>query len=584
MSEAYIRNKAWLMLYTREHGADEDSYPDGLARSIHMAYSTDGENFTPMFSNYGILFAKAEVTAENTLVPKCVKAPWVFKREEGYGIAAIRVNEDGSEEEESRGKVLLWTTSDFIHFEECGLVKLDAIPKCTNTGCGTSEEKSYKTGKETAGCDDKWSRYQLACDDAVISCVIAADAALVDRAVLHYSKLTNVAVQVPERVAVKSAEELSKVQARAVYSDGSTVQKRVRWDYSGIDFTKPGTYVVQGEVQTPEYPFPLANGYGDPVILPWEGKYYFIATNDNTNDVGLYVREADTVEGLFAEGIEQHIILDYDEEKNFIQTFWAPEFHVIGGELYILFAVGGKQWSPQCHLMKFKKGGSIISADSWEEPVRVVRQDGSFLGTKGITLDMTYIKSGKDSYMAWSYREHCMSEGDTGSMIYIASVDEKEPWKLTSEPVLLTRPLYGWENLSGTINNEGPYAFVTEDTVYLAYSGGSANKFTYAVGMLTAKVGTDLLDLDNWEKAKQPVLSFYSIDGLYGPGHNSFFTDAEGNLMIAYHGETAIDKTLRCDGMHRVHFNIEGKPVFDLAPERDLKPELRKVRIKVVVK
>lgn len=567
MSEAYLRKNAYLMLYTREAAANEDSYPDGLARSIHMAISTDGVNFTPLFSNYGILFAKAEVTAENTLVPKCVKNPWVFEREEGYGIAAIRVNEDGSAEEESKGKALLWTTSDFITFEEYGLVDLTDIP----TRC--SEESKCE-------CE----RYNLACEDAAISCVIAIDAALADRVVLHYCKLTNVAVQLPECITVKSAEELAKVQARAVYSDGSTAQKLVKWDCSSIDFTKPGIYTVSGEVQTPEYPFPLANGYGDPVILPWEGKYYFIATNDNTNDVGLYVREAETVEGLFAEGIEQHIILDYDEERNFVQTFWAPEFHVIGEELYILFAVGGKQWSPQCHLMKFKKGGSIISPESWEEPIRVVKQDGSFLGTKGITLDMTYIKSGEDSYMVWSYREHCMAPGDTGSMLYIASVDEKEPWKLTSEPVLLTRPLYGWENVSNTINNEGPYAFVTEDTVYLAYSGGSANKFTYAVGMLTAKVGNDLLDLDNWEKAKQPVLSFYSIDGLYGPGHNSFFTDAQGNLMIAYHGETAIDKTLRCDGMHRVHFNIEGKPVFDLAPERDLRPELRKVQMQIVIK
>ena len=117
MSEAYMRNKAYLMLYTREAAANEDSYPDGLARSIHMAVSADGVNFTPMFSNYGILFAKAEVTAENTLVPKCVKKPWVFEREEGYGIAGIRVNEDGSDEEESKGKALLWTTADFIRFE-----------------------------------------------------------------------------------------------------------------------------------------------------------------------------------------------------------------------------------------------------------------------------------------------------------------------------------------------------------------------------------------------------------------------------------------------------------------------------------
>ena len=286
MSEVYKRQQTYLKVYTRD--AVEESYPDGLARSIHMAAGIDGVNFTPMFSNYGILFAKAEITAENTLVPKCVKNPWVFATEEGYGIAAIRVNEDGSDEEASRGKALLWTTTDFITFEEHGLIDVKNIPGDEN------------------------------------NCVIAVDAALCDRAVLHYSKLTNVAVVLPDDVTVCSEEELAKVQAKAVYSDGSTAQKQVKWDCSGVDFTKPGTYMIHGEVQNEEYPFPLANGYGDPVILPWEGKYYFIATNDNTDDVGLYVREADTVAGLFAKDIKQHIILDYDEERNFIQTFWAP--------------------------------------------------------------------------------------------------------------------------------------------------------------------------------------------------------------------------------------------------------------------
>ena len=65
-------------------------------------------------------------------------------------------------------------------------------------------------------------------------------------------------------------------------------------------------------------------------------------------------READAVEGLFS-GAEEHLILDKDEERGFIQTFWAPEFHQIGGELYILFAVSGVKWGPQCHMMKLKK-------------------------------------------------------------------------------------------------------------------------------------------------------------------------------------------------------------------------------------
>ena len=67
-----------------------------------------------------------------------------------------------------------------------------------------------------------------------------------------------------------------------------------------------------------------------------------------------------------------------------------------------------------------------------------------------------------------------------------------------------------------------------------------------------------------------PVLSFYSVEGEYGPGHNSFFTDAQGNLMIAYHAETDLESTLRCDGIRRVHFDIHGQPVFDMSVRRDL--------------
>ena len=127
-------------------------------------------------------------------------------------------------------------------------------------------------------------------------------------------------------------------------------------------------------------------------------------------------------------------------------------------------------------------------------------------------------------------------------MLYIAEIDENRPWQLTSDPVLLSRPLYGWENVSGTINNEGPHGFVKDHRVYLGYSGGSANSYTYAVGLLTADDDADLLCVENWKKSETPVLSFYSVEGEYGPGHHSFYTDEQGELMIAYHAEDALEQ------------------------------------------
>lgn len=537
---------AHIKVYTREPQAV--GYPNGLAYSVHMACSVDGGEYKEWNRNYGILFATADITEENVIVPMALKNPKIITMEATYGVVAERIHEDGSVDKQSENKLLLWITKDFVEFEEKGLVEVSSL-----------------SGYEQDSC-------------------VEVEFSAVECALSHWSPVVNTGINLPEQVEVSSAEELCEVKAQALYSDGSVAEKRVAWEAEGIDFRIPGTYTVKGRISQTKFPFPVAKGYGDPVIFPWEGKWYYISTNDNTNDIGLYVREADNVEDLFAEDVTEHLILAQDEKRQLMQTFWAPEFHVIGDELYILFAVSGNQWGPQCHVMKLKKGQNICKAESWEDPIRVVRADGSPLAQGAITLDMTYIKTDRQSYMVWSYRVGIGTPLDSGSMLYIATVEEQKPWQLTGEPVLLSRPLWGWENVDGTINNEGPYAFQKNGKVYLCYSGGSANGYTYAIGLLTAEATKDLTDVSVWHKRCTPVVSFYSVQGEYGPGHNSFYEDEEGNLMIAYHGELALEEHLRCDGMRRIHFGIDGEPVFDMSADDDLDENLREVELTVVVK
>lgn len=547
-------HKGCIKVYTRL--PDKASYPEGLAYGIHMAVSRDAGEFHPLNKNYGILFAQAEINEDNTICPKGAKEPQIFSlKEGGYGIAAVRVSENGEKDVSAEGKLLLWRTEDFISFTCAGLTAV-------------SEVERLQICEEISGQASDCLRIE---ED------------ILARAEEYWNPVFHTGIIVPECVSVRSAQGLDSVKATAVYSDGSSVAKRVVWEKGEIDFSKPGTYEVHGRVEDKSYPFPLAEGYGDPVLFHWDGKWYYISTNDNMDDIGLYVREADTVRKLFEEGITEHLILARDECRDLIQTFWAPEFHVIGGELYILFAVSGHVWGPQCHFMKLKKGQPIIKAESWEDPVRVRKPDGNWLSEDGITLDMTYLKTVRGSYLVWSYRKHIGTDLDTGSMLYIAAADENEPWKLAGEPVLLSRPLYGWENVAGTINNEGPYAFVKDGKVYLTYSGGSANAYTYALGLFTARETDDLLDVSVWSKRCAPVLSFYSVEGEYGPGHNSFYEDEDGNLMIAYHGEAGLDQHLRCDGIRRVHFRRDGFPEFGMSAEEDLDRNLTKVEMKVMV-
>lgn len=555
-----------LFIYTRI--PDEAFCLPSFGNSIHFAVSGDGESFIPLNQNRGILYARGEISPKNEIVEKGLAEPEVFRLpDDSYAILAKRTGSDGQIEKEHADERLLWLTDDFITFEECSLVD----PKQCSRLSGI--DLSDKTG---------YSSYPLPDVAAGDSIPIPAD--IYEQLLQAYVPIHNTHMDIPAEIVVSSQEELDGLSFTAQYSDGSTAQKiyDVR-DIKEVDFGKPGTYHVTADVRQKRYPFPLAVGFADPVVFLWDGFYYYISTNDNTGDVGFWVRKAECVADLFAPDVEQHLILDKDPDKKLIQTFWAPEFHVIGGRIYVLFAVSGDTFNPQCHMMRLKENGSITEAEDWEEPVRVRRQDGAFLAEAGITLDMTHFENNGKSYLVWSYRENCMAEGDTGSMLYIAQTNPEQPWVLMSDPVLLSRPLYGWENVAGTINNEGPYPLMTDDYVYIAYSGGSACDWTYTVGLLCAGRNEDLLNPDTWVKTTNPALSYIDLDGFYGPGHNSFFRDRDGDTYIAYHGEATPYESPRSTAIHRVHFDKSGKPVLNMCYDRDIKEEYRTLELKIEV-
>lgn len=536
---------ASIRVYTGE--IVENKYPASLAYSVHFAVSREGEAFESLNQGYGILFARAAIREDNTIAERGIRNPRLRKEGEEYLICAELLDENWNPLEDG---YLVWRTKDFVRFSEQEW--MEAV-----SGAGEQEEPEAMSGAE-----------ELEIPEELLAGIYE-----------RWVPLQSVAAEVPTGVRVKSLEELEQVRVRVTYSDGSTDEKPVNWDRESLVPSGGGKYRITGRLEPVNTGFPLAVGYADPVLFFWQGSWYFLATNDNVNDIGLFVRRADTVAGLFAEDTEEHCILAYNEEKGFCQTFWAPEFHVIGGVPYILFAVGGKQWAPQCHMMRLKEGGQITEPYGWEEPVRVCRADGNPLTTDGITLDMTYFEAGGGSYVCWSYRYGIGTPKDTGSMLYIAAVNESCPYRLTSEPVLLSRPLYGWENTSGTVNNEGPYALILGDTVYLAYSGGDACGYYYVVGYLTAPVGRDLLDAGNWTKLPTAVFSSSSIAGIQGPGHNSFFRDEQGRLMIAYHAQEREKYFKRCSAFHRVHLSKSGFPLLNVAGDRDVAEELRRVEL-----
>lgn len=336
---------------------------------------------------------------------------------------------------------------------------------------------------------------------------------------------------------------------------------------------------MTGRVHQNHYEFPVAWHRADPCIGKWKGKYYFIATNDYDNNHSLYIREADTIPELVT--AQEICILNTSMYPHLGNLLWAPEFHIIRDRLYIFHAGTPQEFEKeQCHVMALKENGNPMKASDWEMPVRVVKKDGSYLyGEQGITLDMTEFEVNGRVYAAWSQRQ--FHPVDQGAWLYIAELDPEKPWKLISDPVLLSMPEYGWAN-NHTFVDEGPFTLITDKKIFLTFSSAAVDS-TYVVGLLSADPDADLLNPESWVKENYPLMSSRSKEGEYGTGHNSYVTDEDGLVWNAYHGKPGVDGP-RSSGLRRVHFGADGYPILEMTEEKDLAPELTEVSMEVVVK
>jgi GH43 family beta-xylosidase len=596
-------NSVYLLCYTRTPMEDE-IYASKLAYSMHLAFSEDGESYAALNHNSGVLFAKATTNANGILNAKSLKNPYIFFMPDGnFGVIAVRTEYAGERDAESMGSVLLYISSDLLSYNEIGLIDLKGNTYVSDAIC----EYDPNTNKyEISWCDEAGNYYANSMTDLTrlesASQPVSADAfafrsAVTDiegamaRNVIRVSReygnrvktklsfLYNTEIRVVETVIASEAGDLKKVKATAIYNDGSSAIKRVNWDTSRIYWNTSGTYEIAGTVYQDSYSFPMAVNRADPCIINWKGTYYFIATNDNTSiDQGFYVREAATIPGLIHAG--ESLILGNGSYPFLNGVFWwAPEFHKVRDDLYVFFAGSSGEFGDiHCYVMKLRTGGNPVNATDWKMPIRVQRKDGSYLFEAGITLDMTYFEADGTSYTIWAQRQ--FSPVDLGSWLYIANVDPERPWKLTNDPVLLSKPDYGWAN-NHTFVDEGPFAIITDDHVFVTFSSALVNA-TYRVGILSAGRGADLLIPANWTKGNYPLLTSRSVAGEYGPGHNSYVRDDDGNLLSIYHARPGINKP-RCTGIRRVQFDIDGYPVLDLIEDRDLNPDLKKVTTKVKV-
>ena len=596
----------YLLNYSREPISAE-LYDARLAYSMHLAISEDGVNYQALNHNSGVLFVKATENEDGSLNPKSMKNPYIFSlKEEGYGVMAVRTGADGEDDEESRGCAVLFVTKDFLEYQELGLLPLEEqyveeiiceyedgsyVVRWKNRDgiCSVGQtsdirKKELDSVVSMAGEElfqkDKTLPIDTGIEGAVLHNRIEVPDNVADRLKKKFLTPVNTGVSFPEQITASDSSELESFLATLSYSDGTMVQRRVDWELSDVSFQVEGSYRICGTIHQDHFPFPIAENRADPCVGKWNGKYYFIATNDADGNRSIYVREADTIPGLLT--AEEKLILDCETYPEIGGLLWAPEFQEINGTLYIFHAATtGEFYWEESHVMQLREGGNPAKKEDWSRPRRVVKKDGSELCEAGkeITLDMTCFEWQGEYYVVWSQRQFLPK--DLGAWLYIAKLNPEEPWKLLSDPVLLSKPEYGWAN-NHTFVDEGPFSLIAGDTLYLTFSSAAVDS-SYVVGLLQIEKGKDLLVRENWKKTNYPLLTSRSVAGEFGTGHNAYVTDEDGLVWNTYHARPGVDG-VRSSGIRRVHFDIDGAPMLDVTEELDVAEQYKSVETVLVVK
>ena len=243
---------AYLLNYTRKP-ISKQLYDPKLAYSMHLAVSEDGREYCALNHNSGILYAKATENEDGSLNPKSLKNPWLFPVAEGhYGVAAIRIEGDGEDDEESRGRVLLFETENLTEYREIGLLKLgteyiervacDYLPEsdtirivwkertgeCFMSQIGNLGEGKLiqaPTGSEDIFEADNYAGRALAepgIEGAVPQNAIEITAEIAGELRRNLLTPVNTGLEFSERITASNPKELNQYRAVALYSDGSS--------------------------------------------------------------------------------------------------------------------------------------------------------------------------------------------------------------------------------------------------------------------------------------------------------------------------------------------------------------------------
>lgn len=273
------------------------------------------------------------------------------------------------------------------------------------------------------------------------------------------------------------------------------------------------------------YANPLKSFKGaDPWLQYHDGNYYLITTTF-TGILG--IRKSPTLAGL---ATAPNVQVWSDTTSTRDTNFWAPEMHLVDGHWYVYYSAG-RSGVACCDSQR-----THVLESAGTDPMGPYTYKGSLTGSNltpgGWLIDASLLRANNRLYLVGSG----FVDGSTQSLV-IAPLSN--PYTLASSTfTVISGPTLDWER-SGSPVNEGPEPLYHDGRTFLTYSASSCQTADYKLGRLEL-TGTDPLSPASWTKKQTPVFQRSDTNGVYGPGHNGFFTSPDGTEnWIVYHANSA---------------------------------------------
>jgi GH43 family beta-xylosidase len=296
----------------------------------------------------------------------------------------------------------------------------------------------------------------------------------------------------------------------------------------------------------------------DPFVVVKDGRYHYIQSR--LDATGLTLRSAGTLPGL--RDAPATTIWTGGDQGSPPCDWWAPELHEIDGRCYVYVAADdGDNVNHRTY---------VLEAAAVDGPYEF-RGELRLPGDRWAIDATVFAVPGGGRYVVWSGWE---GAADGRQDLYLARL--ASPTEVTGDRVRISTPELGWERSAGDLGvlvNEGPAVLQRDGMIYLTYSGSGCWTPDYAIGLLTARASDDLLDPASWVKSPEPLLRRNDAAGVYGTGHNSFFTSPDGTetwtLFHAVRDEAGSCGPDREAYAQPVSFAPDGTPVLGPALPRD---------------